>query len=144
MPTERILVDTGPIVAALRSDDQHHAACSEQLRNLPAPLYTCWPVITEAAWLLRQHPSRLRDFLKTCDGNPFEIVPLRSDDLPTINQILAKYEDQNIQLADACLIHLAGELDTDRIFTIDLTDFHIYARRMANRFAFCQHRSRRS
>lgn len=83
-------------------------------------------MLTEVAWLLRQHPSRLRNFLKTCDGNPFEIVPLRSDDLAPINKILAKYEDQEIQLADACLIHLAGELDTDRVFTIDQTDFRIY------------------
>jgi predicted nucleic acid-binding protein len=123
---ERILIDTGPIVAALRSRDQHHAACSEQLRKLSAPLYTCWPVLTEAAWLLRQQPSRVRDLLNTCDGNPFEIVTLRSDDLPIINEILAKYADQAIQLADACLVHLAGELDTDRIFTVDQTDFRIF------------------
>jgi predicted nucleic acid-binding protein len=75
---------------------------------------------------LRHHPRRVRDFLNTCHGNPFEIVPLRSDDLPHIAEILGKYEDQSIQIADACLIHLAGELDTDRIFTIDRTDFRIY------------------
>lgn len=134
MPTNRILVDTGPIVAALRSSDEHHVACSEQLQKLSAPLYTCWPVITEAAWLLRQHPDRIRDFLNACDGSPFEIVPLRSDDLPSVIEILGKYEDQKIQLADACLIHLAGELGTDCVFTIDHTDFRIYRTPMGGPF----------
>ena len=97
MPTEKILVDTGPIVTALRSRDQHHAPCSVPLRTLSAPLHICWPVLTEAARLLRLQPSRVRDFLNTFDGNPFEIVTLRSDDLPIINEFLAKYEDQRIQ-----------------------------------------------
>jgi hypothetical protein len=44
---------------------------------------------------------------------------------PEIERLLHKYRDQPISLADACLIHLAGEIGTGDIFTLD-HDFEVY------------------
>ena len=46
------LIDTGPIVAMLNQSDPSHAACSAAFQELPAPLLTCWPFVTEAAYIL--------------------------------------------------------------------------------------------
>lgn len=123
--TGKLLVDTGPIVAIMLDSDEHHEACVEQLRSIRGPLLTCWPVITEAAWLLRAYPSAIRRLLASFGGRPFEIVPLGETDLPAIAAILARYSSLGIQLADASLVHLANREQIESIFTLDRRDFGV-------------------
>jgi predicted nucleic acid-binding protein len=53
MAGESVLIDTGPLVALLAQDDAEHHRCVEQSRALAKPFLTTWPILTEAAWLLR-------------------------------------------------------------------------------------------
>ena len=123
--TGKVLVDTGPIVAILLESDQHHEACVEQLNYIHGPLLTCWPVITEAAWLLRAYPKAIRKLVSSFHGRPFELVPLGETDLPGVAAVLAKYEGLRIQLADASLVHLANREGIDIMFTLDRRDFSL-------------------
>jgi uncharacterized protein len=120
-----ILVDTGPIVAILSESDEHHPACVEQLRRIRGPLLTCWPVITEAAWLLRAYPLAIARLLSSFNGRPFDLAPLNAADLPGIAAILAKYKDLGIQIADASLAHLANREGIETMFTLDRRDFGV-------------------
>jgi hypothetical protein len=121
----QVLIDTGPIVAILLASDEHHEACVQQLRGIRGPLLTCWPVITEAAWLLRAYPAALRKLLSSFHGRPFELVPMGETDLPGIAAILAKYEALRIQIADASLLHLANREGIETMFTLDRRDFGV-------------------
>ena len=85
--TGQVLVDTGPIVAILLESDEHHEACVKQLHHITGPLLTCWPVITEAAWLLRAYPQAIRKLLSSFHGRPFEIVALGETDLNPVSGI---------------------------------------------------------
>jgi predicted nucleic acid-binding protein len=123
--TGGVLVDTGPIVAFLSKSDQHHAACVEQLHHIKGPLLTCWPVITEAVWLLRAYPRAAGMLLSSFNGRPFELLPLTEADLPGIASVLSKYQDLGIQLGDAALIHLANREGIETIFTLDKRDFGV-------------------
>lgn len=121
----RLLVDTGPIVAILVESDQYHEVCVETLRQIQTPLLTCWPVITEAAWLLREYPMALRRLLSSFRGLPFQLLPLGEPDLLAIDTILHKYRELGVQLADASLVHLANREGIDTIFTLDRRDFTV-------------------
>ena len=125
----RVLVDTGPLVAILSSVDQHHAACVKALHQLPGPLFSCWPVITEAVWLLRSHPRAVHQLLRSCSGKPgsfLELLSLDGAEAGAIAEVMKEYEDIRPQLADAALVYLAKREGIDTIFTLDRRDFAVY------------------
>ena len=63
MPSEAVLIDTGPLIAFYNRQDPQHAVCRELMDSVPyGKAYTCWPVITEAVYMLRKR-SRQRDDL---------------------------------------------------------------------------------
>ena len=122
----RILVDTGPLVAILKANDHHHQECTEQLAEIKAPLLTCWPVIIEAAWLLRDYPSAIQDLLLSFNTGLLKLLPLDESALPWIATFLRRYRKLDPQIADAALVHLAERENLDIIFTLDRRDFSVY------------------
>jgi len=122
----RVLVDTGPLVAILSRADQHHERCVEALRHLPGPLFSCWPVITEATWLLRAHPRAVQQLLRSLVGGFLELLPLTSLEAKGIADVMRKYESIHPQLADAALVYLANRDGIDTIFTLDRRDFSVF------------------
>jgi uncharacterized protein len=119
----RVLVDTGPIVAVLSPSDANHSRCVDQLRELRSPLVTCWPVLTEAAWLLRNDPAATAVLMKSFHVGPFEMARLDSNDLGPVAEILHRYRNLNLQLADAALLHLANRERIHTVFKLDRRDF---------------------
>jgi len=128
--TRRVLVDAGPLVAILSSVDRHHAACVKALHQLPGPLFSCWPVITEAAWFLRSHPRAVQQLLRSCSsggqGSFLELLPLAGTEAGAIADVMKQYQNIRPQLADAALVYLAGRERIDTIFTLDRRDFALY------------------
>ena len=123
--TELVLIDTGPIVAMLSEGDEFHAGCVEQMRRIKGPLLTCWPVITEAAWLLRAYPAAIGKMLAALDGSTFRLATLAEPDTAGVAAIFEKYKTLRIQLADAALVHVANRDGIGTIFTLDRRDFGV-------------------
>lgn len=121
-----VLVDTGPLVAMLAENDEHHDACVAETHNLPSVLSTCWPAITEAAYLLRSYPKGVKALLSRIRVGSLLILPLREDDIPSIEAIAEKYRDQRFDLTDICLMYLAEREGIEIIFTIDRRDFSVF------------------
>ena len=122
----RVLIDTGPIVAILSATDQYHNLCVDALRELPGPLFSCWPVIMEAAWLLRRSPRLVTDLLQSVNTGFLELLPLSGVEAGALAELMARYANLRPQLADAALVHLANRDDIDTIFTLDRRDFSVY------------------
>ena len=122
------------MVAIFSPSDEHRQVCTEQLRTIKGPLLTCWPVVTEAAWLLRTYPRALALLLSSFDAGLFELASLREPDLSGIAAILAHYRELKIQLADASLVHLANREGIGTIFTLDRRDFGVLRTAGGNKF----------
>lgn len=123
---KRVLADTGPIVAILSRRDQYHKICLDALRDMPGPLFTCWPVITEVAWLLRRNANAIQQLLNSIEVGLFEILALTTEDAKPIAAVMKKYRNIRIRLADAALVHLAARDGVDTVFTLDRRDFSVY------------------
>ena len=126
MSDRRVLIDTGPLVAIFSDRDAHHELCVSTLGSLVPPLLTCWPVLTEACWLLRQRPDSIRKLFQSCKDGLFELAPLDDDALDWVPKFLERYESAGPQLADAALVYLAEREKIRTVFTLDRRDFGIY------------------
>lgn len=123
-----ILVDTGFLVALFSQGDSNHDSAKNllagKLRRDRPRLITVLPVIVETCFFF--HPEDNALFLDWVNQGGVTVRPIESVHLPAIATILRRYADQRIDLADACLIWLAGQEKTNRILTTDRRDFSVY------------------
>jgi predicted nucleic acid-binding protein len=118
-----VLVDTGPLVAAIDAGDSHHAWAKATLPKLTGRLLTCESVASEAAHLLDNDPvamASLRGFLKR-----MEIVPILRDELDEVFARLKRYAPR-MDLTDGCLVALAARDAGAVVLTTDTRDFSTY------------------
>ena len=104
----RILIDTGPLVAILSRNDEHHESCVAFLKEVSGPLVCCWPVITEAVWLLRAYPDAVQQLLRSLGTGFLELLPLTENDAAPIADILKKYQDRSSATGRCCVGPLGG------------------------------------
>jgi predicted nucleic acid-binding protein len=123
---QRILIDTGPLVAILSDTDQHHQSCVDQLANLRPPLLTCWPVITEALWLLRRDPNATDGLFVAFENGLLALLPVDETAMAWLKAFLRRYHKVRPDLADAALVYLAEREGISTVFTLDNRDFSIY------------------
>lgn len=121
-----VLLDTGPLVAVLAGDEEAHDACLEAMDGLTSTPYTCWPVVAEAAWLLRKNRRAHDGMLEWIESGAVELLDLAPADIAGIRTVLKRFDSLNPQFADACLVHLAEREEIDTIFTLDRRDFSVY------------------
>jgi uncharacterized protein len=121
-----VLVDTGPLVALLRRSDSQHESCVAQARSLPFPFLTSWPVVTEAAWLLRETTDGVDALLGQIEQELIHPLELDAATAGWLRAFMDKYSDLRPDFADASLCYLAEREGISSIFTLDRRDFTVY------------------
>jgi predicted nucleic acid-binding protein len=117
-----MLCDTGPLVAVIDGDDEHHQASVEALAALPPrPLKTTWACVTESMYLLYRAAghagqAKLWDLL---ERQVLEIIAADLKTLARLRQLMAKYRDAPMDFADASLVVAAEQLNERELFTFD-------------------------
>ncbi|MGO8792972.1 MAG: type II toxin-antitoxin system VapC family toxin [Terriglobia bacterium] len=120
-----VLVDTGVIVALVDRSERYHLRCAAMMEGFERPLVTCEAVIAESSYLLRGLPGASEVVLQNVERGVFQIPFQLSRSAAPVRTIMRKYRDLPADFADACLIHLAEELNTEDILTLD-GDFRLY------------------
>jgi len=129
-----ILMDAGPMVALLDANDQHHARCVKALQKIGEPLVTVWPAVTEAVYLLGFSLDAQAALLGRLEEEAPRLLPLDRRDVPRLRELMHKYRDRKMDLADAALVRVAERERISTVFTIDRTDFQVYRPLGSRRF----------
>jgi uncharacterized protein len=128
-----ILVDTGFLVAFYDTREPYHRRCKEIYGQLDRPLATCEPAVAESLYLLQKIPDAAKGILASIEDGALEIPFKLAESAVPVAKLMEKYRDTPADFADACLIHMADQLDTGDILTLD-SDFKHYRWRRNRRF----------
>jgi predicted nucleic acid-binding protein len=121
-----ILIDAGPLVALVDASDQHHQRCTKALQSIREPLGTAWPAVTEAMDLLLDQPRGQEAVFEMIERGAVALLDLGHEDVPRIRELMVKYRNRPMDLADAALVRLAERDGHSTVFTVDRRDFEVY------------------
>ena len=121
----KILVDSGPLIALFNGNDQYHAASVAFIKANRSELITTIASITETLHLLSFSRNAQIDFLEWIYAGAVTIESIETADLDRIIALTKKYADLPMDFGDACLVFLGEKLNIDTIATID-RDFDVY------------------
>jgi predicted nucleic acid-binding protein len=122
------------MVALISASDNHHAICRTTLESITEPLVTVWPAFTEAMDLLRSSWRAQRALWEMIERGTIDLHYLNIDDARRMRELMEKYRDLSMDLADAALVRTAEREKIKRIFTLD-RDFSVYRPASIGRFS---------
>jgi predicted nucleic acid-binding protein len=120
-----ILIDTGPIVAALSRRDRHHKWAKLHFESISEPCLTCEAVLSECFFLLSSATDGKERLCALLDRGIVTTGFSLPDNQPETLRLMRRYSDTPMSFADACLVRMAEMHDASTIFTTD-HDFEIY------------------
>ncbi len=121
----KILIDSGPLIALFDASDKHHKKSIEFIKNNTFSLVTTISSITEVLHILDFNRNAQIDFLEWITQGGVQIFDIQQEDFPRIKELTVKYQDLPMDFADSCLVLLAEKTGINTIVTID-RDFTIY------------------
>ena len=114
-----VLIDTGPLVALTDRDDQYFNECVAVFQTLRQPMGTVWPVLTEVMHFLDDQPKAQDAVWEMIARDAVQLLPLGPADVPRIRELMHKYSNRPMDLADAALIRVAEREGIRQFFTVD-------------------------
>ncbi len=120
-----LVVDTGPVVAALISSDPSHEACAQLLRDTKTVPVIPAPVLIEVDQLLRSaRPDDLfTQFLDDVDAGAYRVIHPTSSDLRRAKELLVQYADLRVGFVDAAVLAIVERLGETKLATLDHRHF---------------------
>ena len=122
-----VLVDTGPLVAAIRQRDKNHAWARAHFAAASEPFVSCEAVISEAVFLLERSGTGKEALFGLLERGIVVIRYSLETEMSETLRLMRRYSDTPMSFADACLVRMAEKSDGAMVFTTD-SDFRFYRR----------------
>jgi len=119
------LIDAGPIIALFDGSDKYHDRIVDFIKQGSFHLVSTWPVLTEASHMLDFDNRAQIALLQWVLRGGLELAQVDASGIQRIIELVEKYSDVPMDLADATLVVAAGKLEIREIISID-TDFYVY------------------
>jgi hypothetical protein len=122
-----VIVDTSALLAFFDTDEPDHAAVSGVLTTASEPLVVSPYVVAEVDYLVASRLGITAELavLKELSSGAWDLAGFGSEDLSEARQIVERYADQSIGVADASNVVLAGRYRTRTIATLDRRHFEV-------------------
>lgn len=122
-----LICDTSGLVAYFDASDAHHAQVSAAIDADPGPFVVSPYVLAELDYLLATRRGVQAELaaLTELSGGAWDLPACDDPDIRRALQVVDRYQDQNIGLADASLVILAARFRTDRLLTLDHRHFRV-------------------
>jgi predicted nucleic acid-binding protein len=118
------ILDAGPLIAALNRNDRHHRWARETISRLGPPFYSCPEAMAKAA-AMTGRPAAIVEMIQA--GEIVLAFDL-GEHAASVLALLNKYSDQDMDLADACVVRMTELIRDCRVVTLDRSDFSVYRR----------------
>ena len=120
-----VLVDSGFLVALLNRRDTNHEWAHALARRCPPPWITSDAALSETFYLLGT--DGLSEFVEILRRGAVTSTFRLIDSTSEVLELMQKYADVPMALADACLVRMSEILPDPIVLTTD-SDFRIYRR----------------
>lgn len=118
------IADSGLLIAALDGGDAYHPWAKNVFEREAPPWLVCEPVLLEVSVSVGT-PQPVLEMLKVGD---IEIAFELDDNVAEVLALVKKYKDQEMDLADACVVRMSEVFEDCMVYTVDRSDFSIYRR----------------
>lgn len=129
-----VLVDAGPLVALLDRSDERHEEVAAALKKIHDPLVSVWPALVEAMYLLSFSWRAQKALWELIETGTIQLLHLDQADIEPMKNLMEKYRDLPMDMADAALVRVAEREGIRRVLTLDQRDFSVY--RLARKGSF--------
>ena len=131
-----LILDTGPIVAALNAQDPDHERCAALLANTDDLLIPT-PILVEVDyWLIKLGGAQVWvDFVADIIRGAYRLAHPTEADLARAAELESTYHDLGLGLIDASIVALCERLDQTTVATLDRRHFSTVRPRHCARLA---------
>lgn len=120
-----LILDTGPLYAALDRDDADHAACRRLVESASEPLVVPAPVLVEVEYWTHRRlgAGAWRALLDDVDAGAFLIEDLTAADYRRVRELCDRYADADLGFVDAAVLAVVERLAEPKLATLDRRHF---------------------